>query len=113
VTPDSKIYREKVKMCRFSSGYSAPNSCNFPWLVKRAHICAPSKKKCNKLNLTAAQYCDWSIRMIGPGGLLLVVPMNMQFQLQFYSSGCPKKTFNFIIQSDKLSTTGGDGLNSV
>jgi hypothetical protein len=56
VTPDSKIYCEKVKMCRFSSGYrffftkyvkksesaasaqeigfSSPNSCSLPWLVQ-------------------------------------------------------------------------------
>jgi hypothetical protein len=29
--------------------------------------------------------------MIGPGGLLLVVPTHMQFQLQFYWWGWPKK----------------------
>jgi len=28
--------------------------------------------------------------MIGPSGLLLVVPMYMQFQLQFDGWGCPK-----------------------
>jgi hypothetical protein len=49
-----------------------------------------STKECNKLNLTATQYSDWSIIMIGPGGLLLVVPMYMQFQLQFID-GVPKK----------------------
>jgi hypothetical protein len=34
---------------------------------------------------------DWSIIMIGPGGLLLVVRTYMQFQLRFYWWGCPKK----------------------
>ncbi len=35
---------------------------------------------------------DWSIIMIGPGGLLLVVPSDMQFQVQFYWWGCQKNT---------------------
>ncbi len=30
--------------------------------------------------------------MIGPGGLILVVPTYMQFQLQFYWWGCRNKT---------------------
>jgi hypothetical protein len=34
---------------------------------------------------------DWSIIMIGPGGLLLVVPTYMQLQLQFYWWGCQRK----------------------
>jgi hypothetical protein len=48
--------------------------------------------------------------MIGPGGFLLVVPTNMQFQVQLLVGLPPKKlyteTFNFIIQSDILSTSG-------
>jgi hypothetical protein len=32
------------------------------------------------------------IIMIGPGGLRFVVRTHMQFQLQFYWWGCPKKT---------------------
>jgi hypothetical protein len=34
----------------------------------------------------------WSIIMIGPDGLLLVVPTYMQFPLQFYWWGCQNKT---------------------
>jgi hypothetical protein len=29
-------------------------------------------------------FSDWSIIMISPGGLLLVVPTYMQFEFQFY-----------------------------
>jgi hypothetical protein len=36
--------------------FSAPNSCSLPWLVKGATQFCTSKKECNKLNLTAAQY---------------------------------------------------------
>jgi hypothetical protein len=80
-------------MCRFSSG----NWFFCTKFVHRAvagegatHLCT-SKKECNKLDMTAAQYFDWSITMIGPGGLLLVVPTYMQFQLQFYWWGCQKQ----------------------
>jgi hypothetical protein len=47
-------------------GFSAPNSCSLPWLVKGATQLCTSKKECNKLDLTAAQYFwlvdhnDWS-----------------------------------------------------
>ncbi len=67
LTPDNKIYCEKVKMCRFS----LENwffLCSLQWLVKGAtHLCT-SKKECNKLDLTATQYFwlvdhnDWSRR---------------------------------------------------
>jgi hypothetical protein len=71
-------------------GFSAPNSCSLLWLVKGATQLHTSQKECNKLHLTAAQYfSDWSITMIGPGGLLLVVP---QWGTSFYWWGCPKKT---------------------
>jgi hypothetical protein len=55
--------------------------------------------------------------MIGPGGLLLVVPTYLQFQLQFYWWGCQKKSqlnleLKFIIQSDVLST-GGNALKAI
>jgi hypothetical protein len=36
-------------------GFSAPNLCSLPWLVKGATQLCTSKKKCNKLDLTAAQ----------------------------------------------------------
>jgi hypothetical protein len=69
VTPDNKIYCEKVKMCRFivqEIDFSAPNSCRLRWLVKGATQLCTSKKECNKLDLIAAQYFwlvdhnDWS-----------------------------------------------------
>jgi hypothetical protein len=52
--------------------------------------------------------------MIGPGDFLLMLPTDMQFQLQFYWWGCKKKEqlnleFNLIIQHDILST-GGDSF---
>jgi hypothetical protein len=46
--------------------FSAPNSCSLLWLVKGATELCTSKKECNKLYLTAAQYFwlfdhnDWS-----------------------------------------------------
>jgi hypothetical protein len=40
--------------------------------------------------------------MIGPGGLLLVVPTYMQFPVTVLLVGLPK-TFDFIIESDILS----------
>jgi hypothetical protein len=84
----SKFYCEKVKMCWFSS---------VDWFfctkfVQRAALAGTSKKECNKLDLTAA-----SIFLIGLGGLLLVVPMYMQFQLQFYWWGRIKKQLNLDI----------------
>jgi hypothetical protein len=44
-------------------GFSAPNSCSLPWLLK-----GTTQKNCNKLQLSIS---EWSITMIGPGGLLL------------------------------------------
>jgi len=71
--------------------FSAPNLCNLPWLVKGAIQLYTSKKKCNKLNLTAAQYF-WLVNlMIGPGGLLLVVPTYMQFRYRFIGGVAKKK----------------------
>jgi hypothetical protein len=37
-------------------GFSAPNLCSLPWLVKGATQLCTSKKECNKLDLTVAQY---------------------------------------------------------
>jgi hypothetical protein len=55
VIADSKIYCEKVKMCQFSSGncFFCTNSCSLPWCATQLYT---SKKECNKLDLTAAQY---------------------------------------------------------
>jgi hypothetical protein len=61
VTPDSKIYCEKVKMCRFCSA-------NWFFCTKFVQLAVAGRrrklrntvvhlqKKCNKLDLTAAQY---------------------------------------------------------
>jgi hypothetical protein len=37
-------------------GFFAPNVCSLPWLVKGATQLFTSRKECNKLDLTAAQY---------------------------------------------------------
>jgi hypothetical protein len=46
VIADSKTYCEKVKMCRFTSGYwfFCTDSCSLPWLVKGATQLCTSKK---------------------------------------------------------------------
>ncbi len=47
-------------------GFPAPNSCSLLWLVKGATQLCTSRKTCNKLHLTVAQYFwlvdhnDWS-----------------------------------------------------
>jgi hypothetical protein len=58
VTRDSKIYCEEVKCASLAQeiGFSPPNSCSLPWVVKGAtHLCT-SKTECDKLDRTAAQY---------------------------------------------------------
>jgi hypothetical protein len=50
-----------VKKSKFAglaqeTGFFAPNSCSLPWLVKGTTQLCTSKKECNKLDLTAAQY---------------------------------------------------------
>jgi hypothetical protein len=49
---------KKSKCSGFSQeiGFSAPNSRSLPWLVKGTTQMCTSKKECNKLDLTAAQY---------------------------------------------------------
>jgi len=57
MTPDSKIYRKKSKMCRFSSGnwFFCTKFVLLAWLLNGAtHLCT-SKKECNKLDLVAPQ----------------------------------------------------------
>jgi hypothetical protein len=73
-------------------GFSAPNSCSLLRLVEGATQLGTSRKDCTKFDLTVAQYFWLVDIMIGPGGLLLVVPTYMQFHLQFYWWGCQKKT---------------------
>jgi hypothetical protein len=83
---------EKAKCASLAQeiGFSAPNSCSLPWLVKVATQLCTSKKECNKSDMT------WSsVFLIGPGGLLLVVPTYLQFQLQFLLVGLPKNKISF------------------
>jgi hypothetical protein len=95
VTPDSKIYCDNVKSksagLAQEIGFVAPNSCTLQWLLKCATQLCTFKKECNKLDLRLS-ISDWSIIMIGPGGLLLVVPMYMQFRGYSFIGGVPKKT---------------------
>ncbi len=72
--------------------FFAPNSCSWLWLVKAQHSCAPPKKSVINWRWLRFSISDWLIIMIGPGGLRFVVRTHMQFQLQFYWWGCPKKT---------------------
>jgi hypothetical protein len=39
-------------------GFSAPNSCSVPWLVKGSTQVCTSKKEWNKLDLTRLGICD-------------------------------------------------------
>jgi hypothetical protein len=61
-------------------GFSAPNSCNVPWLVKAAtQLC--TKKECNKLELTTTQYFwlvdhnDWSRWFVISSSHVFAVPV--------------------------------------
>jgi len=89
-----KFIAKQSKSARLAQeiGFSAPNLCSLPWLVKCVTQLCTSKKECDKLDLTAAQYFWLVNHKIGPGGLLLVVSTYMQFQFQFYWWGCQKKT---------------------
>jgi hypothetical protein len=68
VTPDSTIYCEKFKMCRFSSGNClfCTKFMQLAVVGKRRNTVLHLQKECNKLDLTAAQYFwlvdhnDWS-----------------------------------------------------
>jgi hypothetical protein len=58
VIPDSTCYCEKSKCAGWAQdiGFFASNSSSLPWLVKDSTLLCTSKKECNKLDLTAAQY---------------------------------------------------------
>jgi hypothetical protein len=56
---DSRQYKFIAEMSKCASldqkiGFSAPNSCILPWLVKGATQLCTSQKECNKVHLTAA-----------------------------------------------------------
>jgi hypothetical protein len=59
---------------------------------KRRNIAVHLQKRVINWTWLRLSISDWSIIMIGRGGFLLVVPTNMEFQLQFYWWGCQKKT---------------------
>ncbi len=51
----------------------------------------PAREECDKYDLTAVfPVFDWLSIMIGPGGLLLVVPTYLKSQFQFYGWSCKR-----------------------
>jgi hypothetical protein len=64
-------------------GFSGPNSCSWPCLVKGATQLCTSKKECNKLVLTAAQYFrlvdhnDWSKGFVNSSSHVHAVPITV------------------------------------
>jgi hypothetical protein len=81
-----------------------------PWLVRKAT--AVCRKACNKYDQTALllllSVSDWSIIMIRPGGLLLVVPRIylLLSQFEFYGWGLQKSTeLNLDVQKYLLRVT--------
>ncbi len=70
-------------------GFSAPNLCSL--LPKAATQFCTSKKECNKLDLIQISISHWSVIMIGPGGLQLVVPQVYAIAVTVLLVGLPKK----------------------
>ncbi len=76
------------------------------------------KSAINMIWLLLIPVSDWSIIMIGPGGLLLVVPTYLQFPpFQFFGSGGAANKVNNetwmwenIVAGGHLLGTGGDAL---
>jgi hypothetical protein len=58
VTPESKICFKNSQNAGLAQeiGFSAPNLCSLPRLLKGATQWCTSKKECNKLDLIAVQY---------------------------------------------------------
>jgi hypothetical protein len=88
-----KIRWRKVNICRFGSW-----KWFFSWMFsqfveagkkhrKAVHLL--EKSVINMIWLLVFGF-DWPIRMIGPSGLLLVVPTYLQLLFQFYGWGCKK-----------------------
>ncbi len=67
-SPTVKFIAKRSKCAGLAQeiGFPAPNSCSLLWLVKGATQLCTSRKTCNKLHLTVAQYFwlvdhnDWS-----------------------------------------------------
>jgi len=70
------------------------------------------EKECNKFDLTALSVSDWPIIIIGPGGLLLVVPHLFAVPVLVLWVGLPKKYTTklgcekYVVQGHVLSTSG-------
>ncbi len=76
-------------MCRFSSSFL--HQIRAVAAKGTTQVCT-SKKGVYVTNWTRLRLSisDWSIMLIGPGGLLLVVPTYMQFQLDSFIGGVAK-----------------------
>ncbi len=89
VTPDSqKFLSKKSKCASFSLVQEIGIFCTkFVQLAvagkRRNTVVHLQKKSVTYRTWLRLNISDWSIIMIGPGGLLLVVPTYTQFQLQF------------------------------
>ncbi len=84
---------------------------------QRERHCAHAGKECNKLDLTTIHCCCWSTHhtdLIGPSGLLLVVPYLFAVPVSVLMSGVEQKTnkvtktwmWKLFLQSYILSTIG-------
>jgi hypothetical protein len=61
VTPDSKIYCEKLRRFSLGNWFFCTKFVQLVLAVEGKLLLFTSKKECNKLDLTAARYFDWSI----------------------------------------------------
>jgi len=87
-------------MCQFSSrNWFYCTKCIQLAVVGKWHNTVVRLQKKSVINLTLLRLSisAWSMIMTGPGGLLLVVPTYMQFQLQSYWRGCQNKQLNLDI----------------
>jgi hypothetical protein len=78
-------------MCWFGSGKWFWLHIIAQWLVKGAAMLCTCRKECNKYDLTLITVSDWPIIMIGPGGLLLVIPRLFAVSLFVLWVGLQKK----------------------
>jgi len=72
--PAQKNWMKKSQSLPFGSGkwfWLSIKMHSLRWLVKSAATQCTCRKECNKYDLAVT---DWPIIIIGPGGLLLVVP---------------------------------------
>jgi len=94
VTPDNRFIAKKSKCAYLAHeiGSSAPNSCSLPRLVKGAtQLCTSQKESVINCTCLRLGISDWSITMIGGGGLLLVVPHVHGVPVSVLLVGLPKE----------------------